>query len=253
VEPLTSEHTGSTLLITIDRPERRNAFDTATAVALSDALDRFDDDATLRVAVLTGKHSFSAGQDLVAVQYGEGIAASPTRGTFGIIGRPPRKPIIAAVEGHALGGGLELCLACDLVVASRAAKMGLPEVKRGLVAKGGGLLDLARSMPRHIALEVLLTGRTYSADFFHRWGLVNEVVDPGGAVARAIELAEEIASNAPLALEYSKQVVLASVDWPRDERWDRQQQVIGGLRDTDDAREGVAAFLERRRPAWRGH
>jgi enoyl-CoA hydratase/carnithine racemase len=242
----------TTLLITINRPHRRNAIDTATAEALSSAFDHLDSDEGLRAAVLTGEGTFSAGQDLAAIQAGEPIASSQTRGVFGIIGMPPHKPVIAAVEGRAVGGGLELCMACDLVIAARTVQMGFPEVRRGLVAKAGGLVDLGKVLPRHIALEVLLTGRAYPADFFHRWGLVNEIVEPGQAVARAMSLAAEVGENAPLAVKYSKQVFLAADDWPAATRWDLQESIIGDLRETSDAKEGIAAFLERRKPVWRG-
>jgi enoyl-CoA hydratase len=251
-DPILAERQGEILLLTINRPQRRNAFDRALAEAMSSALDEYEADDGLRVAILTGAGAtFSAGQDLLSLPE-EGVAATYYRGIFGILERPPEKPLIAAVEGHALGGGLELCLACDLIVAARTATMGLPEARHGLLALGGGVFRLPRRIPYHLAMELCLTGRAVPATELHQLGLVNRLVDQGEAVGAALELAGEVARCGPLAVRASKQVIRQAYDWAEADAWERQREFTEPVLDSDDAREGLAAFAERRPPMWRG-
>ncbi|CAJ1504947.1 crotonase/enoyl-CoA hydratase family protein [[Mycobacterium] burgundiense] len=240
------------VVITINRPQRRNAFDLATAQAMEAAVDEFEADPQLRVAVLTGAGgSFSAGQDMKAAARGE-IARTERRGGCGIMLEPPTKPVIAAVEGHALGGGLELCLACDLIVAARDAKMGLPEASRAVPAMGGGLFRLPRRIPYHRAMEVALTGKPLTAEQFHELGLVNRLAEPGQSLAVAMELAQDIAANGPVAVAASAAVVRRSQDWEDRQSWDLQVPLIEPVLESEDFKEGLAAFAEKRTPVWRG-
>jgi enoyl-CoA hydratase/carnithine racemase len=249
--PLSIEHVDGIALLTLNRPRRRNAIDLATARLLSAALDEFEADEELRVAVLTGTGEFfSAGMDLKDYAETGRRPVDEARGGFGIVGRPPRKPIIAAVEGPALGGGFEIALACDLIVAGEGATFGLPEVKRGLVASGGGVLRLPRRIPRNLASEAVLTGRALTAARCAELGLVNAVVPDGGALATARALAEEIAANAPLAVCASKAVMAESALWHDEEQFARQEVLIEPVRSSHDAREGARAFAEKRRPRW---
>ena len=251
--PLLVEHAEGVAVLTLNRPSRRNAIDLDTARLLSAALDQLDANDDLRVAILTGTSEiFSAGMDLKAYAATGQRPIDEHRGGFGIVGRPPRKPIIAAVEGPALGGGFEIALACDLIIAGKSASFGLPEVKRGLVASGGGLLRLPRRIPRNLANEAVLTGRPLTAARCAESGLVNRVVDDGTALAVARELAVEIAQNAPLAVRASKAVMTASALWPEDEQFARQELIIVPVRLSDDAREGARAFAEKRAPRWGG-
>jgi enoyl-CoA hydratase len=239
-------------VITINRPEARNALNAAVAEQVAAAVDELDASADLRAAVLTGAGGyFSAGMDLKAFLRGE-TPAIGGRGLCGITVTPPRKPLIAAVEGGALAGGFELVLACDLVVAGRTARFGVPEVTRSLVAAGGGALLLAQRVPRALALEMLLTGAPVDAERAAAMGLVNRVVDDGGAVEAAVELATAIAANGPLAVAATKRIVQEAPGWSPAEAWDRQQEVIGPVFTSEDAREGAAAFAERRAPVWKG-
>jgi enoyl-CoA hydratase len=211
-EILLSETRGHVLVLTLNRPEAKNAFNAALSRALCDALDRFEADPALRVAVLTGAGgSFSAGMDLKALLKGE-QSATPERGGFGIMQRPPNKPLIAAIEGYAVAGGMELALCCDLIVAAETSKLGLPEVKRGLVAVGGGLFRLPARIPYHVVMELALTGDLYPAQRFLELGLITRVVKPGEALSAAVEFAERIAANAPLALSATKQILSQARD-----------------------------------------
>lgn len=251
--PLLVEHADGVAVLTLNRPDRRNAIDLETANLISAALDELDATDALRVAVLTGTHeTFSAGMDLKAYAETGQRPIDEHRGGFGIVGRPPHKPVIAAVEGAALGGGFEIALACDLIVAGESARFGLPEVKRGLVASGGGMLRLPRRIPRNVAMEAMLTGRPLTASRCAELGLVNRVVPDGRALATAREFAAEIAQNAPLAVQASKAVVAASALWPEDEQFARQELVIEPVRNSHDAQEGARAFAEKRAPRWRG-
>jgi len=240
------------LVLTMDRPEARNAMSLAMAHEIADALETFDADPRLSVAVITGGGgTFCAGMDLKGFARGERPVVEG-RGFAGIVRRPPSKPIIAAVEGYALAGGFEIVLACDLVVAAEDARFGLPEVRRGLTAAAGGLLRLQHRIPYHLAMELVLSGRMWPAPEAAAVHLVNRLAPSGGALAVALELAEEIAANAPLALAASKQVLVESVDWPLAERFDRQEAYVDPVRRSDDAREGAAAFVEKRPARWTG-
>ncbi|CAJ1583529.1 crotonase/enoyl-CoA hydratase family protein [[Mycobacterium] wendilense] len=239
-------------VITINRPRRRNAFDLATATAMEAAIDEFEADTELRVAVLTGTDgTFSAGQDMKAAATGE-IAMTERRGGFGIMAQPPSKPVIAAVEGHALGGGLELCLACDLVVAAKGARMGLPEAARGLPAMGGGLFRLPRRIPYHRAMAVVLTGVPLSAEEFHDLGLVNELAEPGQSLAVAMQLATKVAAGGPVAVQASLEIVRRAQEWGDRASWDLQAPYVDPVLESEDFKEGLAAFAEKRQPVWKG-
>ena len=209
-DAITTERVGDHLLvIRIDRPHRRNAFDGATARAMEATIDAYEDDDSLFCAIITGSDIvFSSGQDLIAAAHND-MGASPKRGGFGIMGMPPTKPIIAAVEGHALAGGLELCLACDLIVSSRTATMGIPEAARSLVAIGGGLFRLPKRIPYHLAMELALTGKAWSAERMAELGFVNKLTEPGEAVAGAIELANEVFSPNPKEVEKAQRIIAA--------------------------------------------
>lgn len=246
------ERRGAVQVITINRPQARNALDAAVAEAVAAAVDELDASGDLRAGVLTGAGGFfSAGMDLKAFLRGE-TPAIEGRGLCGITRTPPRKPLVAAVEGGALAGGFELVLACDLVVAGRSARFGVPEVKRSLVAAGGAALLLPHRVPRAVALELLLTGDPIDAVRAEAVGLVNRVVDDGTAVDAAVELAEVIAANGPLAVAATKQVVVSAPSWSPDEAWERQDEVVRPVFASEDAREGSTAFAERRPPVWRG-
>jgi enoyl-CoA hydratase/carnithine racemase len=248
---LTEERDG-VLLVTLNRPEQRNAVNLAVAEGIAAALDRLDADPALRAGVLAGAgRGFCAGMDLKAFVAGERPYAGG-RGFAGIVERPAAKPLVAAVEGFAVAGGFEVALACDLIVAARGARFGLPEVKRGLVAAGGGLLRLPRRIPYHLAMELALTGEAIDAERAHAAGLVSRLTEPGGALAAALELAAQIAANGPLAVAASKRIVAEAPGWPAGEEWTRQAEIAGPVRESEDAREGARAFAEKRPPRWRG-
>ena len=243
---------GAVAVITINRPQARNAVNAAVAKGIAAALDDLEGRKDVSVYVLTGAGGyFSSGMDLKAFLNGE-IPAVEGRGFGGIVENPPTKPIIAAVEGYALAGGFELVLSCDVVVASREAKFGLPEPKRGLVAGAGGLLRLPRRVPYHVAMEIALTGDFYPATRLHELGLVNQVTEPGEALAAARELAGRIAANAPLSLKGTKQIIVESADWSREEMFERQRAIVDPIFGSKDAMEGAAAFAEKRAPRWSG-
>jgi enoyl-CoA hydratase len=240
------------LVITLSRPEARNAVNAEVAQGLAAALDRLDAEPGLSVGVLTGAGgTFSAGMDLKGFLRGESPVVEG-RGLGGLTQAPPRKPLIAAVEGWALAGGFEMVLACDLVVASREAKFGLPEVKRSLVAGAGGLLRLPQRLPYHVAMEVALTGDPLTAETAFQHGLVNRLVEPGQALDAALELAAAIAANGPLALAATKEIMRRSLDWTEDEGWKQQMDIMAPVFGSEDAREGATAFAEKRPPQWRG-
>jgi enoyl-CoA hydratase len=247
------ERRGRVLLVTINRPKQRNALDGAAGHALAAAMDTLDADHELLVGVLTGAGgTFSAGMDLKAFLRGE-RPDLPGRGLGGITQTPTRKPLVAAVEGWALAGGFELLLACDLIVAAETARFGVPEVKRGLVAGGGAALKLPRRIPYAVALELLLVGEPISARRGYELGLVNRVVGEGQALAGALELAELMAANGPLALAATKEVASKTLDWSADVAWQRQEQILAPVYVSEDAREGARAFAEKRPPVWSGH
>ncbi len=239
-------------VIRINRPRVRNALNAAVARLIADAVDQAQSSDEIRVSVLTGDtEAFSSGADLRALAEGE-TAEIAGRGLCGIAYKRPGKPLIAAVEGWALGGGLELLLSCDLVVASTTAQFGLPEVRRGLVAGGGGAMLLPRRVPPAIALEMLLTGESIGAERAAAIGLVNHAVPAGEALRRAVELARRIASNAPLAVQAAKAIALQSAEWSGSEMWELQAAMVAPVLESLDAQEGGQAFLERRDPVWRG-
>ena len=245
-----TERRDGVLIITLNRPEVRNAVNAALAEGVGNALDELDGDDDLGVGILTGTGGFfSAGMDLGAFVKGE----SPyyeDRGFAGITRRAARKPLIAAIEGFAVAGGLEVALACDLVVAAKGAKLGIPEAKRSLVAAGGALLHLPKRMPYNVVMELALTGDTVPAERFHELGVVNRLAAPGSALDAALELATAIRANGPLALAAAKQIVTEQFDWSAEEMWDKQGAISGPVFTSEDAKEGAAAFKEKREPRW---
>ena len=249
--PLLVEVRGNVQIMTLNRPEARNAATLEMSEAMVAALDELDRNPALQVGIITGAGgTFCAGMDLKGFLEGKRPSV-PGRGFCGVTMQPPRKPLIAAVEGYALAGGFEVVLACDLIVASREAKFGLPEVKRGLAATAGGLLRLPKRLPYHVAMEAILTGDMFSAERAAAFGLVNRLTDKGGALDAALELAQAVAANGPLALIASKQVASESGDWRREEMFDRQAAITAPVFASQDAREGAAAFAEKRKPQWR--
>ena len=239
-------------IMTLHNPEARNAATLEMAEAMVAALDQLDRNPALQAGIVTGAGgTFCAGMDLKGFLQGKRPSIAG-RGFCGLTEKPPEKPLIAAVEGYALAGGCEMVLACDLIVAARNAKFGLPEVKRGLVAGAGGLLRLPKRLPYHIAMECILTGDMLSAERAHAHGLVNRLTEPGQALDAALELAQAVAANAPLSLIASKRVVRESADWPQAEMFQRQAVITAPVFASQDAREGAAAFAEKRKPAWKG-
>jgi enoyl-CoA hydratase len=246
------ERRGAVQVISINRPEARNALNAAVARGIADAVDELDSSDELWAAVLTGAGgTFSSGMDLKAFLTGE-LPIVEGRGLGGITTRPPRKPLIAAVEGWALAGGFELLLACDLVVAAETARFGVPEVKRGLVAGAGAALLLPRRIPQALALELLLTGEPLSAQRAADIGLVNRLAPEGGALEAAVQLAEVIAGNGPLAVAVTKEIARSTFDWTIEEGWEQQGKLTAPVFTSEDAREGATAFAEKRPPVWKG-
>lgn len=251
-EPVLTERRDGVLLITLNRPQARNAVNLALAEGVAAALDDLDADGDLTVGVITGAGAgFCAGMDLKAFVSGERPWVGD-RGFAGIVQRGSRKPLIAAIEGFAVAGGLEVALACDLIVAAREAKLGIPEVRRSLVAAGGALRRLPRRVPYGVAMELALTGDTITAERGHELGLVNRLAERGGAVDAALELASAIARNGPLALDATKAILEQQFDWGEEEFWQRQDELSGPVFTSQDAREGAVAFTERRDPVWQG-
>lgn len=247
-----TERDGAVLVITMNRPQARNAVDSALAHGIAAAVDELDADPALAVGILTGAGgAFCSGMDLKGFLTGD-VPVVEGRGFAGITVTPPDKPLIAAVEGYALAGGCEIALSCDLIVASREARFGLPETKRALVAGAGGLLRLPQRIPRAIAMEYALTGEFFSAEDAHRWGLVNHLTEPGGALGGALELAARITVNGPLAVRATKKIVRDGGDWPAAQRWTRQEELLRPVMTSADAREGATAFAEKRPPVWTG-
>ena len=239
------------LEVTLNRPEQRNAMTKAAAEAIGRAMDRLESESGLRCAILTGAGgNFCAGMDLKGFLKGE-LPVDARGGFGGLTTWTPNKPVIAAVDGYALAGGMELALACDLIVAGSDAKFGIPEVKRGLVAGGGGLVLLPRLLPRALAMELALTGDPIGAERAAELGLINRVTD-GPAIEAARELAQSIAANGPLAVAASKGIVRDSWLWPFEEINAHQNPYIAPVFQSEDAREGARAFAEKRRPEWKG-
>lgn len=247
-----TEARGDVLVITINRPEARNAVNGAVAEGVAAALDRLDAEDALRAGVLTGAGgTFCSGMDLKAFLSGE-VPIIEGRGLAGLTEAPPRKPMVAAVEGYALAGGFELLLACDLVVVAQDARLGVPEVKRGLVAAAGAAILLPQRVGLARAMELLLTGEPIEPERAREWGLVNRVVEPGAALDAALELAVAVAANGPLAVAVSKQVARSARDWSSEEMWQRQTDLVLPVLMSADAQEGAAAFAEKRAPVWQG-
>jgi enoyl-CoA hydratase len=251
-EPVLTERRDGVLLITLNRPEARNAVNLALAEGVAAALDDLDADGDLRAGVLTGAgKGFCAGMDLKAFVAGERPWVGD-RGFAGIVQRASRKPLVAAIEGFAVAGGLELALSCDLIVAARGAKLGVPEVKRSLVAAAGALRRLPQRLPYGVAMELALTGDPIEAERAYELGLVNRLADPGAAVQTALELAAAIARNGPLALDATKATLQQQFDWTEAEFWQRQAELAEPVMRSQDAREGATAFAEKREPVWQG-
>lgn len=251
-KPVLVDVADGVMTITLNRPEAKNAANRALAEGIAAAMDELDGNDSIQVAILTGAGgTFCAGMDLKAFVTGE-LPMIEGRGFAGIAERPPEKPLIAAVEGFALAGGLELALACDLIVSAADAKFGIPEVKRGLVAGAGGLLRLPRQIPPRLAMELALTGNFIDADRAYAIGLINRVVEPGKALEAARELAAGISANGPLAVRITKQILVSSPDWAQDEMWQKQQNLMQPIFTSEDAVEGARAFAEKRKPVWTG-
>ena len=249
-EVLTTVENG-VLIVTINRPEAKNAMTKAAAEGIAAAMDRLDAEDDLRVGILTGAGgTFCSGMDLKGFLRGE-TPSVEGRGFGGVVQAPPKKPLIAAVEGYALAGGLELMIACDLVVAHSGAKFGIPEAKRGLVAAAGGVMMLPDQIPERVAMELALTGDFIDAPRAYALGLINTVTD-GPALDAAMALAAKIAANGPLAVRVSKQIIKESRGWAMEDRYKNQAQLIAPVFVSEDAREGAAAFAEKRAPNWKG-
>jgi enoyl-CoA hydratase len=241
-------------LMTIARPEARNAVNGEVARGLEAAIDRIEADPEIWVGVLTGVPPvFCAGADLRAISEGRNADLYTDRGGFaGMVLRDRRKPLIAAIEGPALAGGCELALACDLIVAGRQASFGIPEVRRSLIAAAGGLVRLPQALPRNIAMQMALTGLPISAELAHVHGMVNVLTEPGQALAGALDLAGQVCEGAPLAVQGSRAVVLATLGSGPEAGWTLSHQTLEDLAGTGDYQEGPRAFLAKRQPVWTG-
>ncbi len=249
-EVLTEARDG-VLIVTLNRPEARNAANRALAEGVAAAMDTLDSDNSLRVGIITGAGgTFCSGMDLKAFLTGE-MPSVKGRGFAGLTEAPPKKPLIAAVDGYALAGGFEIMLACDLVVANKDAKFGIPEAKRGLAAAAGGLVRLPRQINPRLAMELALTGDFITAQRAYDIGLINRVTD-GVALDAALELAASITANGPLAVAASKRAIVESGDWAEADMWKKQAELLGNLFMSEDAREGAAAFAQKRKPNWKG-
>lgn len=262
-EAVLSERDGHVLVVTLNRPEARNAVNADLTLGLGTALDEAEADLDIRAVVLTGAgdQTFCAGADLKAISRGESLNPPGTEawGFAGMVQHPISKPVIAAVNGTALGGGTELVLASDLAVAADHATFGLPEVKRGLIAAAGGVLRLPEQMPRKVAMRLILTGEPIDAAGALRWGLVNEVVPAVDVLGAALDLARTIAANAPLSVQHSKRVAQGIEAGPRgmhcpaeDAAWAASDAAMMAVFSSEDAMEGPIAFAEKRAPVWKG-
>jgi enoyl-CoA hydratase len=243
---------GNIAILTINRPEARNAINHEVSEEMEGHLDTFEGDDDLWIGIVAGNgKAFCAGADLKAVSAGMNIQTE-RGGLAGIASRQRTKPLIAAVDGAALAGGLEVVLSCDMVVASTAARFGIPEVKRSLVAAAGGLFRLPRVIPTNIAMQMALTGDPITAEQAHTFGLVNRLVQPGQALDAALELAAEITVNAPLAVRWSRMAIVESEGLQDDEAWEVTRNYARMVFKTEDFKEGPRAFIEKRAPNWTG-
>ena len=253
------ERRGNVALITINRPEARNAVNAAVSIAVGDALDAAQRDPEVRAVVITGAgQSFCAGADLKAISRRENLF-HPERAEWGFAGYVQHyidKPTIAAVNGTALGGGTELALASDLVVAEERTKFGLPEVKRGLIAAAGGVFRIVDHLPRKVAMELLFTGRRMDAHEARQWGIVNEIVTQPNLMIRAREVAAMLADGPPLVFAAIKEVVRETAHLPIQQAFDlvtrRKLKSVDVLYSSEDQKEGARAFAEKRKPVWKG-
>jgi len=244
-----AERRGRVLVVRIEREAKRNAIDRPTADGIDAALNEFEDDDGLWAGIITGTTTvFSAGTDLK-----DGSGRTERGGEYGVIRRRRSKPLIAAVEGPAFGGGFEIALACDLVVASRTARFALPESRRGVVASSGALFRAIRALPLNVARELLITGAVLDADRGYQIGFVNRVTEPGGALAAALELAEDICASSPVSVAASLAAITAQHDAADATGWDLTAEAVERVTASDDIGEGVAAFFEKRQPRWTGH
>jgi enoyl-CoA hydratase/carnithine racemase len=243
-----AERQGRVLVIRIEREAKRNAIDRGTADGIDKALNLFEDDDQLWAAVITGTTAvFSAGTDLK-----DGSGSTERGGEYGVIRRRRAKPLIAAVEGPAFGGGFEIALACDLVVAARTARFALPESRRGVVASSGALFRAMRALPLNVARELLITGAVLDADRGYQIGFVNRVTDPGQALAVALELAEDICASSPVSVSASLTALAAQHDAEDGAGWAATAEAVERVTASDDMKEGVTAFFEKRQPRWTG-
>lgn len=241
------------MIITVNRPEARNAINYETAHDMARAFDELDANPDVVIGILTGAaNTFSSGMDLKAFALNGQRPLVEGRGFAGLCERPPRKPMIAAVEGYALAGGCEMALACDLIVAADNSSFGLPEVKRGIVPGSGGMLRLPSRIPYHIAMEFILTGDMLPATRAAELGLVNRLVEPGKALDAAMELARAVAANGPLAVQTAKKIVTESRDWREADMFHLQRPRVAHIFTSADAKEGATAFAEKRLPVWQG-
>jgi enoyl-CoA hydratase len=245
---------GRVALITIDRPEARNAVNGAVASGLQDAVENLETDRDLWAGVIAGNGPvFSAGADLKEIAAGRTAELSTERGGFaGITRLERRKPLVAAVDGPALAGGCEIVLTCDLVVASTAASFGIPEVQRGLVAGAGGLFRLPRAVPLKVAMQLALTGDPIDAERAYAIGMINELCEPGAALARALALAHRVCANAPRAVQASRDGVLRGMLASDEEAWQITDEEMAHVMASEDFAEGPRAFIEKREPVWTG-
>jgi enoyl-CoA hydratase/carnithine racemase len=249
------ERRGHVEILTINRPEARNAINGAVSRAMSSTMDELAGDDDCWVVILTGSgdKAFCAGMDLKAFSSGEGKDIMGASGGFGgLTQREFEKPMIAAVNGSALAGGLEIMLSCDLVVAAEHAMFGIPEAKRGLIAGAGGLLRLPKRLPLAVAYELAMTGDPMDAARAHALGLVNQVVPADAVLPEALALADRIAANAPLAVRYSKSVMKRAAELSEAEGWKVNQEAVDVVFNSADAMEGPVAFAEKREPRWQG-